>query len=108
MCRRAFFGLAAALPIALREQGPRFSSGPRSTWEYVQDQGKAPEIPRGAVFSVTATCSRGMGIPWNPVGLGMGITAAWFAVGIWTLSACTGSTMFRSCYPPARNGRGGV
>ena len=49
MCRRAFFGLAAALPIALREQGPRFSSGPRSTWEYVQDQGKAPEALEQAI-----------------------------------------------------------
>src|ERR1035437_10054435 len=27
----------------------QISSGPRSTWKYVQDQGKAPEVPERAV-----------------------------------------------------------
>src|ERR1035441_2197196 len=27
----------------------QISSGPRSTWEYVQDQGNAPEIPEQAI-----------------------------------------------------------
>ena len=85
MCRRAFFGLAAALPIALREQGPRFSSGPRSTWEYVQDQGKAPEIPRRTILLTTVPVFGRVGISWTPVRLGEGIIAAWFAVGIWDL-----------------------
>ena len=66
----------------------KYQSGP-SSWP----RGRAP--CRDGVTGI---------LIWDKVG----IMAAWFAVGIWTLSACTGSTMFRSCCPPARNGRGRV
>ena len=39
----------------------RVSSGPRSTWEYVQDQRNAPEIPKRAIFLTMAADSREAG-----------------------------------------------
>src|ERR1039458_561671 len=37
---------------------PPASSGPRHTWDQVQAQGNAPEIPRRAVFLASLMCSR--------------------------------------------------
>src|ERR1017187_1393754 len=52
---------------------PPTSSGPRHTWEYVQDQRKASEGPEAAVFSCGDALRGGWGIPWNPGWQGVGI-----------------------------------
>jgi len=82
-------------------------SGAQNTGDRAQARRKAPEVPEQAI-SLRGDAFRGDGDSRESCLAGVGIMAAWFAVGIWTLSACTGSTMFRSCCPPARNGRGRV
>src|ERR1035437_2813400 len=45
-----------AFPVLLFPSGPL--PAPRSTWNHVQAQGSAPEIPRRPIFLATVTCSR--------------------------------------------------
>ena len=41
--------------------------GPRHTWEYIQAQGRAQEMPRRGIFLAAVPLPGGMGIPWTPV-----------------------------------------
>jgi hypothetical protein len=49
------------------------SSGPRSTWEYVQDQGNAPEIPERAVVLGSDALRVGMELLGFLSGMGWGL-----------------------------------
>src|ERR1019366_8617691 len=78
----------------------RFSSGPRHTWEYVQDQGKAPEVPRRATFLATASFSGEDGDSLDSGLAGVGIIAAWFAGGICDFGILNWLTSEVCCGPP--------
>ena len=80
-------------------------SGPRNTWNHVQGQGSAPEIPRRVIFLHGDGFRGGWGFLGGPVWQGMGIIATESQWGYGSIDARRLCQPFRPCGQAVGSGR---